>query len=72
MNNPKPQPNHQLYLQTLRRMTEEERLLKAFELSEFSRQLFKDGLRQRFPEKTESELHTLFLQRLEKCHNRNY
>ena len=72
MNNPKPQPNHRMYLQALRQMTEEQRLLKAFELSEFSRQLFKDGLRQRFPDKTDAELHTLFLQRLEKCHNRNY
>ncbi len=53
-------------------MTPEERLLKAFELSEFSRRLFKEGLRQRFPAKSEAEIHTLFLQRLEKCHNRNY
>jgi hypothetical protein len=40
-------------------MTPEQRLLKAFELSEFSRQLFKAGLRDRFPEKTEAELHNL-------------
>ncbi|MEZ0607563.1 hypothetical protein ACAW74_03555 [Fibrella sp. WM1] len=69
---PKPRPNHRLYLEALRRMTEEQRLLKAFELSEFTRQLFKEGLRQRFPEKTESELHELFLKRLAKCHNQNY
>ena len=70
--NPKPRPNHRQYLETLRSMTEEQRLLKAFELSEFSKQLFKEGLRERFPEKSEEELHTLFLKRLEKCHNRNY
>ncbi|WP_461044471.1 hypothetical protein [Spirosoma harenae] len=68
----KPRPNHQLYLQTLRMMTPEERLLKAFELSEFSQHLFRAGLRQRFPDKSEAELHSLYLQRLEKCHNRNY
>lgn len=70
--NAKPRPNHHQYLQTLRSMTEEQRLLKAFELSEFSRQLFKAGLRERFPDKTEAELHSLFLKRLEKCHNQNY
>ena len=70
--NPKPRPNHHQYLQTLRTMTKEQRLLKAFELSEFSRQLFKAGLRERFPEKTEAEIHDLFLKRLEKCHDRNY
>jgi len=70
--NPKPRPNHHQYLKTLRSMTEEERLLKAFELSDFSRQLFRAGLRERFPEKTEAELHRLFLKRLDKCHNRNY
>lgn len=72
MTDPKPRPNHRLYLQTLRAMTPEARLLKAFELSEFSRQLFKEGLRNSFPTKTEAELHALYLQRLEKCHNRNY
>ncbi len=72
MADPKPHPNHRLYLQTLRAMTPEERLLKAFELSEFSQQLFKEGLRKRFPDKTEMELQSLYLQRLEKCHNRNY
>ena len=70
--NPKPRPNHREYLRILRSMTPEQRLLKAFELSEFSRQLFKAGLRERFPEKTEAELHSLFLKRLEKCFNRNY
>jgi len=70
--NPKARPNHHAYLKILRGMTEEERLLKAFELSEFSRQLFKAGLQERFPEKTETELHSLFLTRLKKCYNRNY
>ena len=70
--NPKPRPNHHQYLNALRSMTEEQRLLKAFELSDFTRQLFKAGLKERFPEKTEAELHCLFLKRLEKCHNQNY
>lgn len=68
----KPRPNHRLHLEALRRMSEEQRLLKTFELSEFTRQLFKEGLRERFPNKGEVELHDLFLKRLAKCHNQNY
>lgn len=68
----KQRPNHKLYLQILRRMTPEQRLAKAFELSEFSRQLFVHGLRRRFPDLSEAEFKELLLRRLEKCHNRNY
>lgn len=68
----KKRPNHRLYIQTLRRMTPEARLMKAFELTEFSRQLFLTGLRRRFPDLPEDELKKLYLKRLEKCHNRNY
>jgi hypothetical protein len=53
-------------------MTPEQRLLKAFELTEFSRQLFRQGLRNLHPKLSETELHTLFRARLEKCHNQNY
>jgi len=61
-----------MYLEMLRRMTPEQRLLKAFELTEFTRQLFRQGLRNSHPELSEEELHTLYLARLEKCHNQNY
>lgn len=67
---PKARPNHQLYLQALRRLTPEQRLLKAFELTEMSRALFRDGLRIRFPEASHDELERIYLERLEKCHNR--
>jgi hypothetical protein len=69
---PKKRPNHRRYLEVLRRMTPEQRLLKAFELSAFSKALFIHGLRRRFPDLPEEEFHKLFLARLEKCHNRNY
>src|SRR5262245_34097330 len=52
---PKPRPNHRLYLEILRSMTPEQKLLKVFELSEFSKALFTEGLRQRFPNATEEE-----------------
>jgi hypothetical protein len=53
-------------------MSPEQRLLKAFELSEFARQLFVHGLRKRFQDLEEGEFKKLLLKRLDKCHNRNY
>jgi hypothetical protein len=70
--NIKPDPNHRLYIEALRRMTPEQRLKIAFELSEFGRQLFICGLRQRFPDLPEDEFRALLLERLAKCHNQNY
>ena len=68
----KERPNHKKYIEALRRMSPEQRLLKAFELSEFSKQLFIHGLRKRFPDLPEDEFRKLLLERLDKCHNRNY
>lgn len=68
----KPRPNHRLYLQVLRRMTPEQRLKKAMELSALVKRLFRQGLRQRFPHLSPEEFHKLYLERLAKCHNRNY
>jgi hypothetical protein len=70
--NIKPRPNHRLYIEVLRRMTPEQRLNKAFELSAFSKALFLQGLRKRFPDASPEEFHKIFLARLAKCHNRNY
>ena len=69
---PKPRPNHRIYLEILRKMTPEQRLNKAFELSDMSKRLFKQGLRKANPDLSEEELHQLYLKRLELCHNRNY
>jgi hypothetical protein len=66
----KPRPNHQIYLQALRRLTPEQRLLKAFELTDLSRALFREGLRRRFREASDAELERIYLERLDKCHNR--
>jgi hypothetical protein len=67
---PKSRPNHRAYLRSLRRLAPEQRLLKAFELTDLSRRLFRDGLRARFPEAGEAQLERIYLGRLEKCHNR--
>jgi hypothetical protein len=69
---PKPRPNHKRYIEILRGMTVEQKLRKVFELSEMARSLFREGLRKRFPDATDEELHRIYLERLEKCHNRNY
>ena len=70
--NAKPRPNHWLYISVLRKMTPDERLRKAFELSSFSKALFRHGLRRRYPDLTEREFDKLLKLRLDKCHNRNY
>jgi len=66
----KPHPDHQVYLGVLRAMTPKQRLLKVFELTDLSRDLFRTGLRQRFPTAGEERLRRLYLERLAKCHNR--
>lgn len=69
---PKKRPNHRQYIEVLRRLPPERRLLKSFELSEYSRALFRTGLRRRYPGISEEEFQGVFLERLAQCHNRNY
>lgn len=64
--------NSPVYLQMLRRMTPEQRLQKSFELAEFAKELFVQGLRKRFPNASQEEFQTILKDRLAKCHNRNY
>jgi hypothetical protein len=70
--NPKPRPNHRLYIEILRKMTPEQRLLKTFELSDFAKSLFIHGLRKRFPNATPERFAQIVKERLDKCRNRNY
>lgn len=72
MDNIKKHLNHKIYIQALRQMPPEKRLFKAFELSEFTKQLFMHGLRKRFPKLSDTEFKKMFMERLDKCHNRNY
>jgi hypothetical protein len=72
MTDRKPGPNHRLYIEALRHMTFEQRLAKAFELSALAKRSFIEGLRKRFPNLSEGEFKKLLLERLAKCHNRNY
>ncbi|MCD6386297.1 hypothetical protein J7M23_11040 [Candidatus Sumerlaeota bacterium] len=68
----KDRVSHRIYIQVLRGMSPEKRLLKAFEMSEFVNQLFIYGLRKRFPALSDEEFKKLLLERLDKCHNSNY
>ena len=68
----KNRPNHRQYLEILQGLTPEQRLGKAFELSDFSRALFVSGLRRRFPELSPEEFARLLHARLDKCHNRTF
>ena len=70
--NIKKHPNHKIYIQVLRQMSPQKRLLKAFELSEFANQLFIQGLHRRYPNLPDEEFKKILLERLDKCHNRNY
>ncbi len=72
MQNLKPQPNHQIYLQTLQKMTSAERLQKAFELSEMTKQLFLQGIKKRFPDYSTEKIMEIYLKRISLCYNRNW
>jgi hypothetical protein len=67
---PKARPNRQLYLETLRGMTPEQRLLKAFELSELSHDLLRAGIRRRYPDAGPDEVQRIYLEQLGRCQNR--
>lgn len=69
---PKPRPNHRECIKALRRMTPEQRLVQAMELSDLTRDMFRTGLRRRFPNLPADQFHALYLERLAKCYNRNY
>jgi hypothetical protein len=69
---PMARPNRQLYLETLRRMTPEQRLLKAFELSELSHELLRAGIRQRYPVAGPDEAQRIYLEQLSRCRNRAF
>jgi hypothetical protein len=63
---------HKAYLEALRRMTPEQRLLKALELSRLVRDLHLHGLRRRFPQHSKTQIREIFLGSLKRCWNRNY
>ena len=63
---------YKIYYSVVLKMTPEQKIAKVLELTELSRKLMKEGLKIQFPNKTENEIHLLYLDRLKKCHNSNY
>jgi hypothetical protein len=68
----KTYPNRQRYHQILKAMSPQDRLMKAFELSELADSAFRAGLKNRYPDRSDDELRQLYLERRLKCHNHNY
>lgn len=64
--------NHHVYINILRGIDPQKKLLKAFELSSFSKELCFKGLKNRYPWLKEEELMILYGERLDKWHNQNY
>ncbi len=60
----KPRPNEARYDEVLRQMSPADKLRKACELSELTRALFRAGLRDRHPEMSDRDLHSLFLEHM--------
>jgi hypothetical protein len=63
-------PNRRVHIETLRRMTPERRLAKAFELSDMTREALRAGLAQRYPDATPQELTAMVIERLGRCRER--
>jgi hypothetical protein len=61
--------SHYHQLRVLRRMTPNQRLVAALELSELTRALFAAGLRRGYPHLSDADLDALFRTRLDLCHS---
>jgi hypothetical protein len=62
---------HRKFLLGLARMTPQQKLARACALSDQTKAGLKQAIRDRFPEKSEAEVHVLFLERLDRCRKRN-
>ncbi len=68
----KKKPNHKKYMDILKKMSSEQKLLKMFELSDYSNKLLWYGLKNKYPDLTDDKIKKIYLERLIRCHNRNY
>ena len=69
---PKADLNRARYVAALRGMTPEQRLSKAIELSDMTRDLLRLGICRRYPDASDAEIQRIFLERLERCRNRTF
>jgi hypothetical protein len=66
----KTRANRRLYIEILRGMTPERRLRKAFELGEMARELFRAGMKRRYPDRGSDELEAMTRERLIRWHSK--
>ena len=64
--------SHRVYINILKKMSPQQRLLKSFELTDFGKTLFFEGLKERHACLSDMEIRKIYIERLIKCHNRNY
>lgn len=67
----KPRPNHQRELEILRSLTPAQKLEQVFKLNERTLQLMRAGLRRRFPDLNDQQLHEVYLRWRERCRNQD-
>ncbi len=63
---------HREYIKILKRMTPQERLRKAFELSDLTKSLFITGLKMRYPDYSKKDIKNLYIEKIHKCHSSDY
>lgn len=64
--------SHAKYIEVMRSISPEAKLLKVFEMQDLARDLAMHGLRTRNPKASEDELQQMYLRLLNRCHNSNY
>jgi len=63
---------HKKYIEILRNMTPQQKIDKIFELNKLGDDLFRAGLKKRFPNLTKEEFNKLYKSRIEKCYSRDW
>ena len=67
----KSDQNRRLYIEVLRRMTPEQRLRKALELTRAVREIARAGVRSRNPDLTSAEIDRLAVEQLLRWHSKS-
>lgn len=63
---------HREYIKILKKMTPQERLQRALELSDLTKSLFITGLKMRYPDYSEKDIKNLYIEKIYKCHSSDY
>lgn len=66
------QQTHKEYIKILKKMTPQQRLQRALELSDLTKSLFITGLKLRYPDHSEEDIKNLYIKKVYKCHHSDY